>query len=95
MPLRISRGLAIAGVSAIIGAAPLLVAVGAGALGSALGCTVNEGGASPCLVAGVDIGDALNSLFTMGWFSILTLPFAAIGFLAGLLVAILDAMRRR
>ncbi|MDZ7627567.1 MAG: hypothetical protein U5J99_04055 [Parvularculaceae bacterium] len=93
--MRIPRGLAIAGMSFLVAAAPIGIAIGADALGAALGCEVNEGGASPCLVAGADIGGILASAFVLGWLTILVLPFAGIGVLVGLLIAVLDATRKQ
>lgn len=93
--MRVPRGLKIAGASFLVAAAPMALAIGADVLGGAFGCEVHEGYASPCMVAGVDIGRALNSAFVMGWLTILALPVAAIGMVAGLIIAVLDATRKR
>jgi hypothetical protein len=39
------------------------------------GCEVNEGGATPCVVLGADIGGFLSGMLTLGWFALLTIPF--------------------
>jgi hypothetical protein len=93
--MKIPRGVAIALGSIVVALAPIGVAIGADALGGAFGCEVNEGSASPCVVAGVDIGRALASAFVLGWLTILLLPLAGIGVVAGLVVAVLDATRKR
>lgn len=55
-------------------AAPLIAALSAGAIANSLGCELNEGGASPCLIGGTDIGEALSFLFVSGWFMFFTIP---------------------
>lgn len=57
---------------------PLISALGAGAIASHLGCTLNEGFVSPCEVFGVDIGSNLYSAFVLGWLTLMTLPIGAI-----------------
>ena len=54
--------------------APLFSVWAASEIASALGCTLNEGDAHPCILLGVDIGEALFSMFVMGWFMLMTLP---------------------
>lgn len=93
--MRIARGLAIAVVSILVAGAPIAIAIGADALGGALGCEVHEGYASPCLIAGVDIGKTLSSAFVLGWLSVLLAPLAGIGVVVGLTVAFIDATRKR
>jgi len=89
--MKVPRGIAIAGISILVALAPISIAIGADALGGAFGCEVHEGYSSACVVAGVDIGGALAAAFVLGWLTILLLPLAALGVLAGLLVAVLDA----
>jgi hypothetical protein len=93
--MKIPRGFSIAGISILVAAAPVAIAIGADALGGAFGCEVNEGYAAPCAVAGVDIGGALASAFVLGWLTILLLPLAGIGVVAGLVIALLDAAGRK
>lgn len=76
-------------VSILIGIAasfPLLAAMAAGTLASLNGCTLNEGGVNPCVVAGIDFGNALYSLGVLGWLAIATVPIG-IGALAVWVVA--------
>jgi hypothetical protein len=42
------------------------------------GCTVNEAGAQPCRIAGLDIGGLLYTLMMMGWLVIPLLPIMAL-----------------
>jgi hypothetical protein len=49
----------------------------AGYIGELLGCTVNEAGAHPCTLLGVDIGTILGLLFVFGWLALITLPLGA------------------
>lgn len=93
--MKIPRGIAIAGLSLLVAAAPIAIAIGADALGAAFGCEVHEGYSSPCVVAGVDIGRALGSAFVLGWLTILVMPFAVLGAIIGLLIAVFDTTRRR
>ena len=43
--------------------------------GGLMGCEVNEGGAQPCVIGGMDFGGFLSGMLTMGWFGLLTIPF--------------------
>lgn len=70
---------------------PLLAALGAGAVADAHGCTLNEGNAHPCVIAGHDWGGTLYGLFVLGWLALLTLPT---GLLAGLVGVVVLAVRR-
>ena len=79
----------------LFGIAPLLAALAAGGIGNALGCVVNEGGASRCIVAGHDIGGILLDMFVLGWLMFLTLPVAGIAFLVWLVAVIVGRRRLR
>ena len=65
---------------------PLGGVMAAGGLADLWGCTVDEGGATPCLVAGRDMGDFLVELFVSGWFMLLTMPVGAVLLLMWLVV---------
>lgn len=65
--------------SAVIGALPLLIALLAGFIAGRLGCEMNEGGVSPCMLWGRDIGPTLYGMFMMGWLAMLSLPAGFIG----------------
>jgi hypothetical protein len=63
-------------------------------IAGALDCQVNEGGVSPCMVAGQDIGWLLSQMGMMGWFLLITLPSGVLA-LVVLLIVILVAPARR
>jgi hypothetical protein len=48
------------------------------AIASALGCSVNEGGATPCLFMGVDLGETLVTMMVLGWLGLITLPVGGV-----------------
>jgi hypothetical protein len=66
---------------ALVAMFPLLAAMAAGAVASLNGCMLNEGGANPCVIAGIDFGNALYFLGVLGWLAIATVPMG-IGVLA-------------
>jgi hypothetical protein len=78
---------------------PLISAISSGAIASALGCTVNEGGASGCMFMGRDIGETLAEMFVAGWLEFVTLPLGlaalAVWFVVACVVAIIGWRRRR
>jgi hypothetical protein len=47
-------------------------------IASTLGCSVNEGGATPCPFMGVDLGETLVTMMVLGWLGLLTLPVAGV-----------------
>jgi uncharacterized protein YqgC (DUF456 family) len=53
---------------------PLLAILVTATVAGVLGCEVNEGGPTPCVVYGTDIGGLLSSLMVTGWFGLLTIP---------------------
>lgn len=57
------------------------------------GCELNEGGIHPCIVDGTDWGETLYVAATMGWFGIITLPFAALAAAGLVLLALVDFLR--
>ena len=58
----------------LLAAAPLIVALGAGAYAANHGCVLHEGFVNPCIVDGQDVGQTLYQLGMVGWFAIATLP---------------------
>lgn len=68
-------------VLAITALLPLLAVLLTATVAGVVGCEVNEGGATPCIVLGTDIGSVLSGLMVTGWFSLLTIP--ALMILAG------------
>jgi len=72
-----------------IGIAPIGIAIAAEMLGRSLGCSTDASGARPCLVGGIDFGDALHTGFMMGFLTLLTAPI----FLTGLGLLIFVGVR--
>jgi hypothetical protein len=60
---------------------PLVCVLLAATVSAVLGCSLNEGSPTPCLVFGTDIGKPLYIFGVMGWLSIVTLPTGVIAFL--------------
>jgi hypothetical protein len=80
----------------LFGMAPLLSAVTASAIANMLGCGLAEGSVHTCVVAGIDIGRTLYTMFMLIWFSMMTIPFASLALLVWLIAAIiLYVMHRR
>lgn len=75
--------------------APLLSTAVAAGIAKFKGCTLHEGFVNPCVVAGVDIGEALYTMGVMGWLMLFTLPFGILLLLAWIAVEIVHLMRRR
>ena len=73
--------------------APLALALGGIATASLLGCGLNEAQASPCLLAGQDIGGTLYVLGMMMWIAIFAMPLMAVT-LGGWLVVWVTRARR-
>jgi len=63
----------------LFAAAPLICVMIACGVASAAGSHVDEGGVHPCIIGGVDYGEAVLNLFMCGWLMFLTIPA---GFLA-------------
>jgi hypothetical protein len=59
--------------------APLVLALTAGWLGESLGCRVDEGSVHPCRLVGLEIGDLLHQVGTLGWLALVTLPLGLVG----------------
>lgn len=62
----------------IIGLLPLFSALFTATLADIFDCRADEGGAYPCIVAGVDIGELLSSGGMMVWLAVFSLPFVAL-----------------
>jgi hypothetical protein len=75
--------------------APLISAMIAGGIANALGCTLNEGGASGCIYNGNDIGETLADMFVAGWLMFVTLPIGGVALAIWLVVAIVVLARKR
>ena len=59
---------------------PIVCALIATVVSALCGCTVNEAASTPCVVFGVDIGNALHTLGVMGWLGVVTLPTGGAAF---------------
>lgn len=70
--------------SVLIVVLPIIPPLLAALLGSVLGCQVDEGGTSPCLVLGFDIGGMLSTMVVFTWISFMTIPIAIFGLLVGI-----------
>ncbi len=57
---------------------PVVMPFIAGMIANILGCTLHEGGVTPCRVGPLDIGGLLYTLFVTGWHALVTLPAAAV-----------------
>lgn len=58
----------------LLAALPLIGALTAGWLAEANGCALNEGSTNPCIIMGADWGEALYTLFVLGWLMLATMP---------------------
>lgn len=56
--------------------APPSSAVVAGTVAARMGCTLHEGFVNPCVIRGEDWGGTLYAKGVMGWFGVVTVPFA-------------------
>jgi hypothetical protein len=74
---------------------PLISVLLASAIGAGLGCRVDEGSASSCVVAGTDIGELLYSMFVMGWLFFLTIPTGVAAAAVLLVVLVMARWKRR
>lgn len=79
----------------LICALPMVSVFAATAIGGFFGCNVNEAGTNPCVVGGVDLGITLATMFTMGWFGLMTLPVAALLVVVWILAEIFNLFRRK
>ena len=78
----------------LVGLLPMISALGAGGVAAALGCTLHEGTANTCPVAGLDIGDTLYTMFVLGWLALVTLPVAAAGAVVLAIAGLIRLVRR-
>lgn len=70
---------------------PIAISIGAGTFAEANGCVLNEGGATQCVLLGIDWGGTLYTLGVLGWFFIVSMPIGAFGAIVcvGWLLAVL------
>jgi hypothetical protein len=58
--------------------APMISVLTSMTIAKITGCTLHEGFTNTCSVLGFDIGDTLHTMFLMGWFMLLTIPYGII-----------------
>jgi len=78
----------------VLGLAPIFCAFLAAAIAGLNGCTLNEGHANPCIIAGSDWGNALSSMFIMAWLGVASLPLAGLGAFLLVVAGIARLLRR-
>ena len=71
----------------LLGFGPLLVSLLASAFANINGCDLHEGFPNPCIVLGLDWGETLYAMWTLGWLTLASLPVAIV-----ILVVYLGAM---
>lgn len=78
----------------VLGWAPFGAVLTSGLVATVFGCTLNEAGAHPCVVAGYDFGELLYVGGVSGWFMLVTWPLMLITLVAWLALAGVFVMRR-
>jgi hypothetical protein len=77
----------------VLAVLPLVSALGAGAIASANGCALDEGGIHPCLIGGVDRGELLYEFGVLGWLMLATIPLGAIAVVVWVIVLAVHVAR--
>jgi hypothetical protein len=72
--------------------ASLLLSLALASLGN---CRVDEGSVHPCVIAGIDLGEALYTMFVLPWLGLLTLPVLAFALLLWAIIELTGWLRRR
>lgn len=75
--------------------APLVLALGAGAVASMLGCVLNEGSVNPCILFGADIGEILYTFGVLGWLTLIAVPFVGAALVVWAIAAVIVNRRSR
>jgi len=83
-------GLALIG----IGLAPALSVLISSGVAASAGCTLNEGGVTPCPFFGFDMGGLLANMFVLGWLIVVTGPLALAGLAILLILGLVTLYRR-
>ncbi len=78
----------------VVGWAPFAGVLFSGLFANYFGCTLNEAGVNPCVVAGIDWGETLAMMFVAGWFMLVTWPLMLLTFVAWIALGIVYIMRR-
>jgi hypothetical protein len=77
---------------ALYSVAPILCILISSAVATAAGSQLDESGAHPTYVLGVDVGEILSAMFVCGWFTMVTVPT---GLIAMLVFTVIWVVRRR
>lgn len=80
---------------AAITCGPLSLALGAGWVAEANGCTLHEGFVNPCMIGGRDYGETLYGMGMMGWLAIASIPLGLIMLAAYLVIVFIVWLVRR
>ena len=72
-------------ISIVIAVCPLILVWSVDLIAELNGCSLNEGSIQPCIVAGMDIGGVLYSIFMSGWYLFITFPVGAVLFFGSLI----------
>ena len=75
-------------ISFVAGFLPLLITFLASAIAKSNSCKLHEGYSNPCILFGVDIGDALYAMGIMLWLSLVTLPIGIVVIVISLIWAV-------
>ncbi|TCL10032.1 hypothetical protein BXY66_2100 [Shimia isoporae] len=73
---------------------PVLLVVASSLIANVAGCTLHEGFVTECGIIGVDFGPLLHSMFTSGWFFLMTAPVAVAALVGLVIMAAIDLWRR-
>ena len=74
---------------------PLAAVIWSSTFAARHGCVLNEAGAHPCVVDGVDHGQTLAAAFISGWFMLLTIPAGLALLVLMIVFAVIDLVRAR
>ncbi len=76
---------------------PILSVLAASGLSTIGGCELNEGDVNACSVLGIEMGGLLYTMFVMGWFALVTLPYGGLVAVIGLILYVIAkiVLRRR
>lgn len=72
---------------------PMISVLTAGAIAQAAGCALDEGRVNPCTVAGMDVGEALYTMFVMGWMFFLTVPTGLVALVLFTVIVLIKRFR--
>lgn len=77
---------------AIFSILPMISGISAAAIAEGNGCILNEGSSHPCVIGGVDWGDALYAMGVLTWLMFLTFPLGFGLFVIWLIVLIVHRL---